>query len=101
MFAGIRTLDLDFNSADLHAVGYFDPGVASQRKRIHRVGNHRSTDSEVVLGNRVANAVPCIVERLVNHPGRPDGLLDRIDTQMHGTDLAGELPGYSRLSGPW
>ena len=93
----LTTLDLDFNRPDLHAVRYLDPRIASHLKRIHRVRNHRSTNSEVIIGDRVGNAIPRILERLANDSGSKDGLFHRIDTQEHCADVTSQLPCYGRL----
>lgn len=100
MFIGVGARCLDFNPLDLHTIRYFNPRIASQLKRIHGVCNHGSTDSEVILGDCVGDAVSCIIERLVNDTGSSHGLFDRIDAQVHCADQTSQLPRYGRLSKP-
>src|SRR6266581_2254981 len=97
MLFRIRTRYFDFNRFYLSSIRDADPSVARELKWIDRVRNHSSTETEIVLGDRVANTIPRIVERLAEHSGIPDGLLDRVDAEIHGTDLMGQLPGDRRL----
>jgi hypothetical protein len=80
MFAGVRTVDLDFGDPDWHPFRYFDPGIAGRLKRIDRIRDHCSTESEVISGNCVSYAISRIVEGLTSHSGGPNGLFDRIDS---------------------
>jgi hypothetical protein len=76
MLLGVGALDLNFMRPDPNAVRYCNPSIASRLKRIDRVGNYDSPNSQIVPGDRVGDAVPHIVERLANDPGSPDSLLD-------------------------
>src|SRR5580704_2257977 len=61
MFLNIRTHHLDFNATDLRPTRHFDPSIARDRYRIHRIRDHRSADAEVVRGDRteLASQLPC------------------------------------------
>jgi hypothetical protein len=101
MLLSVRAHDLDFDGTNLYRVCYFNPSIPSELKWIDRVRDHRSTNSKIVLRDCVGGAVTCIVESLVNHARSTDGLLDRIDAQMHRSDLTSQFPSYSRLPCAW
>ena len=67
MFVGVRTRNLDFNGTYLCAVRDFDPSIARERNGIHRIRNHRSADTEVIRGDRVAHAITGVVQ-WADHP---------------------------------
>jgi hypothetical protein len=101
MFVRIRALNLNFNRCHVRAVRYSEPSIASKRKWINRVCNHCSTDAEIVLGDRITDTIPSVIESFADRSGFPDGLLNRVDTQMHGTELASQFSGNHRLSSAW
>ena len=68
MLFRIRTHYFDFNRAYLSPIRDADPSITRELKWIDRVRNYGSTETEIVLGNRVAGAIPRIIERLANHP---------------------------------
>ena len=68
-------------------------------KRIDRIGHYAASDAEVVLGNRVTDEISNIVERRRDGSRIPQGLLDRIDAQVHRSDLTSQFAGDHRFSG--
>ena len=62
MFDDLGALDLDFNRTNSGALGNLDPRIAGELDRIHRVRNYREAIAEIVLGERVGNAIPSVVE---------------------------------------
>src|SRR5262249_5699259 len=93
MFIAVEALHLDFYEGNSCGVRYCDPSVTSQVNRIDRIRDHRSTDSKVVFSDRVGNPIPDIIDGLAQQSRISDGLLDRVNTQMHGSDLTGQFPG--------
>ena len=76
-----------------------DPRLARDAKRIHRVGNDRSANSEIVFCHGVRNAGPRIIDRPVS--GRAHGLLDRIDPQVYRAGETSQFHRDGRLSHAW
>ena len=68
--------------------------------RIHRVGDHGSTEAEIVLCNGVADSIAQVVERLVYHAGISDGLLNRVDAQIRPTQVISQFLSYRSFPGP-
>lgn len=99
MFVSVDALNLDFHEADSRGVRHRDPSIPSQLERVDRIRHHCPTDSEIVLRDRLCNAIPGIINGLTQQPGIPDGLLHRVYAQMHGADLTGQFPRYGRLPG--
>jgi hypothetical protein len=85
MLVAVGALYLDFWEGDSCGVRYCNPSVTSQPNRIDRIRDHRSTDSKIVFRDRVGNPIPDIINGLAQQSRISDGLLDRVDTQMHGT----------------
>jgi len=101
MLLCIGTRHFDFYCVYARATRNCDPSITGHRKWIHRICNHRPTDTQVVLGDRVADAVSGIIDRLAKRPRIPDRLLNRVDPYMHRPDLTGQLPCNGRLSATW
>jgi hypothetical protein len=99
MFVQIGTFDFDFDGVDARSFRDFDPGIPRAGKGIDRIGHYGASDAEVVLGNRVTDAISNIVERLRDGTGVPQGLFDRIDAQVHRSDLASQFADDYRFSG--
>src|ERR1035437_10465938 len=99
MFVGIRTLDLNFNSAHLRALRYVEQSIASKLERIDRVRDHHSAEAEIILGDRVAYAIARVADGFRVKRGIPKGLFNRVDAQIYSTQLASQLLGNHRLSG--
>jgi hypothetical protein len=87
MFDGIRTGDLDFDAAYLSALPDFEPCLAHYRERINRVRDHSASDAKVVFGNSIGDAIACLAKKWDLRRAIPDGLLNRVDAQMHAADL--------------
>ncbi len=64
MLFRIRTLHFDFDRAYLNPICDAPPGIARDLKWIDRVRNHRLTETEIILSNRVANPIPRIIQGL-------------------------------------
>ena len=58
---------------DTSAAGDVVPFAPRERPGIHGIGDDKATDAQVVLGNRVGDAVPLGLNR---PPGVSQGLLD-------------------------
>ena len=99
MLVQVGTYDFDFDGVSARSFRDFDPGIPPAGKRIDRIGHHGASDAEVVLGNRVTDAISNIVERLRDGSGIAQGLLDRIDAQVHRSDLTSQFAGNRRFSG--
>ena len=98
MFFRIGTRHFDFYFTYVRAARNCDPSIARQRNWIYRICNHRSTETQVILSDRVADAISGVIDRLAEHPRVTDRLLNRIDPNMHCLDLTGQLPCNGRLS---
>ncbi len=79
MLLRIRTCDLDFDSPYLRPMRDADPSIAHELKWIDGVGNHGSTETKIVLGDRIADAIASVFEGLANHAGVANSLLNRVD----------------------
>jgi hypothetical protein len=49
-------------------------------------------EAEVVLRDRVADAIARIIKRLADRPEVSDGLLNRVNAQIHRTELTSQFP---------
>jgi len=101
MFVNVGAHDLDFDDVNLYRGRYLNPSIPSELKWIDRVRDHRPTNSQIVFRDCVSDAVTCVIESLASHVRSTDGLLDRIDAQMHRSDLTSQFPSYSRLPCAW
>jgi hypothetical protein len=72
MFVRIRTYDFDLNGADWHPARHYGPGIARELKWINGVRNHGAAEAEVVLRDRVADAIARIIKRLADSRGLLD-----------------------------
>ena len=75
MFVGIGALHFNLDGPHPGAVRYRDPSLASLVKRIHRIGNHSSAKSQVIFGDRIADAITRIID-WTHGPGGAESLLD-------------------------
>jgi hypothetical protein len=64
---GIRTHDFDLNGADPYPARHSSPRIARELKRINGVRNHSVAKAEVILRDRVADAIARIIKRLADH----------------------------------
>src|SRR5688572_24320961 len=88
MFIRIRTPDFNFDMTRTRTSGCLDPGIASEFDWIDRVRNHCPAQTQVVLGNGIADAISRIVEGSLNSSGIQYRLLNGVDTQIDGVDPA-------------
>ena len=79
MLFRIRAGDLHFHDVRRDSIRDTDPSIPGNLKRIHGICYHASTEAEVVLGDRVADAIAHIVKRFTDLTGISDGLLNRVD----------------------
>jgi hypothetical protein len=88
----------DLNGADWHPARRNGPRIARELKWINGVRNHGAAEAEVVLRDRVADAIARIIKRLVDCPEISDGLLNRVDAQIHRTEPTSQFPSNRCLS---
>jgi len=69
MLLRASTYHLNFCSAYLRPLCDTDPGIASQLNGIDGIRNHSLTQAKVVLGDRIGDTIPRVVERLAHRPG--------------------------------
>src|SRR5262245_35456718 len=100
MFVDFGTGDLDFEGCDLRSGGNFEPGIARQLNWIHRVCDYGAADSQVIRGDCVGDAIPCVVDGLGDDAGGADGFFDGIDAQVHCSDLTSQLACDGCLTDP-
>jgi hypothetical protein len=62
VLARIGAHDLDLEAADMGAIGDRAPRGARERPRIHGVGDDGAAETQVVLGDRVGDAIPRVVD---------------------------------------
>ncbi len=99
MLIGIGASDLYFNRRDVCMVCHFDPGIASHLKRIDGVRDYRPANPQIIAGDRIGNTVyPVSSITGLPRSRTADGLFDRIDTQVHRSDVSGQLARDGRFS---
>ena len=69
----VGTRDLNFSGSDVRAVRGLEPRIARGGQWIHRVGNHDATETKVVFGNCVTDAITRVVDGDDGDPGFPNG----------------------------
>ena len=82
MFSDIGADYFDFERSHAGPVCYRDPRLASEGKRVHRIGNHDSANAQVIFCDRVPHAVTRIINGPIHDSGGAERLLDRIDPEM-------------------
>ena len=88
MLRRIRARDLDFDSSSLRPIRDTYPSIPCESKWIDGVRNHGSTETEIIFGDHVTNAIARIIERVADDSRIADGLLHRVDAQIYRTKLA-------------
>lgn len=101
MLLRVRTNQLNFGSACTRSMRNADPGIPRQMNRIDGIRNHSSTESEVVLGDRVGDEIPSVVEWLAQRSGIADCLLNRVHAHMYCTELSSQLSSNRCLANTW
>src|SRR5262245_797706 len=71
------------------------PGTSGERPGIHRIGNHRPSEAQVVLGHCVPDAVPFLAH-LETRVAKD--LLNGVDPHMHGADGSTQCAGDCGLA---
>jgi hypothetical protein len=54
--------------------------ILRNRQRIDRVGDHRTTDTKVIAGNRIGDTIAGVVNRKGGRHAIPNSLFNRVDT---------------------
>src|SRR5262245_31290863 len=97
MLVAVEALYFDLYEGNSRGVRYCDPSVTSQLKRIDRIRDHCSTNSKIIFRDRVGNQISDIINGPAQQSRISDGLLHRVDTQMHSADLTGQFSGNGCL----
>ncbi|MGC2538681.1 MAG: hypothetical protein WA350_18000, partial [Candidatus Sulfotelmatobacter sp.] len=66
MLHRIRARDLDFDSSCLRPIRDTYPSIPCESKWIDGVRNHGSTETEIIFGDHVTNAIARIIERVAD-----------------------------------
>ena len=98
MLFAVEAPNLHLYEGDSHGIRYRDPGIPSQLNRIDRIRHYGSTNSEIVLRDRVGNAIPGIINWLAQKSRISERLFHRVDAHMHGADLTGQFLGNGCLA---
>jgi hypothetical protein len=98
MLAGVRADDLDLHGRDRRGGRNGAPGGARGGDRVDAVGDHGAAEPQIVGRDRLGDPVAGLIHRAAVRTGVAQRLLDRIDAQVHGADLASERPRERRLA---
>jgi hypothetical protein len=88
MLVGIRADDL--HGRDRHGGRNGAPGGARDGERVDAVGDHGAAEPQIVGRDRIGDPIAGVIHRAAVRTGVTQRLLDRIDAQVHGADLASE-----------
>ena len=100
MLLWARAPDFDLHRRDTGTFRHAHPSIASQPKRIDRIRNYGSANTEIIFGDSVGYAVANVVQWLVNACPATNGLLYGVDAQVHSVDLTRQFPGDGRFANP-
>src|SRR5438105_157100 len=95
----IGTHDLNFDHFYARTLRDFQPTVACDRERIDGVRDYRSADTQVIHRDGVRYAIAHVVHRVAGHTAISERLLNRVNPQMDGAELASQFAGNCSFSG--
>jgi len=78
-----------------------EPGIRRSRVRIDAVCYNALPEFEVVFCHKIADALTTGIRRLGDRPGITQGLLNRIDAQIHGNDRASQFASDPQCADAW
>jgi hypothetical protein len=101
MLGHVGTSNVDVEDSDARPISDVAPGVSRNRNRIDAICNDGEPEREIVFRQRVCDAITGIIHRLDSRLRIAQGLLNRVDPQVHGIDFTRELAGDTRFPYAW